>query len=152
MKVYHERIPVRPHIFKYLSIEFPEPYKVSESDIIGPMLIQFMRRPENSTQSLSSVDKLTNHWSIEIPEHCLIDRGSYNFGSRNILTFNTYIDQLMKEILYRQVQVYVQHEKQQKQAILDFMLEYGISENDLSFDGWKKSMQRLEKKKVKKIV
>jgi len=103
-----------------------------------------------TTQSLASVDQMSSSWSIEITDHYVIDRGACHLGSRNILTFNTYVDGLMKEILYHKIAEYVRRDEQQKQAILDFMLEYSISESDLSFDAWKKAMQRLKKKKESK--
>jgi hypothetical protein len=152
VRYYKIRLPVKIHVLRYLEHHFPYPYILSESDAIGPFLSAVFRRPQHSTEKWRSVEKLQHHWEISIPEHLIYDKGVSNFGSKNIMTFNTYIDTVMKEKLFERVQLLsIKFDMEKKQTILDFMMQYNVTESELSFDAWKKAVQRIEIDKKKRL-
>lgn len=149
MNYYSLNIPVKAHVYKFLDNHLSTPYKLTESDWIGPTVLQMLRRPSDNRKSSLLVDRLSHSWQVKISSDMLHNRCAYELGARNIMSINTFVDAQMKLMLSEEVKKFYLLGQEKKTTILNFMKYYGIGESEMSFDAWKKSVQRIEYRKIK---
>lgn len=151
MQLYKLHVPVRAHVFKYLSWHLGHPYQVCENDFIGSTIIQMMRRPQIRRDYKKYIEKYPEKWQILMSHTTVHNRGAADLGAKNVVSINNAVDDVMTREMCMLVDRMNRAGFEKNQSILNWMADYQITESDLSFDAWKKRYQRFQIYQAKKI-
>jgi len=138
-------IPVKPHIKKYLlwHNDGQEPLPITRKTFPGLLLLGLLTKHyERADLDPSYSEQIT----FTIHEKYGIAYG-HTLPNALVVTFNTTFDQLFRQELYAKVDMAEMKEMQIKDAIISICQKYSITEDDFSYDAFRKDIYRYRTKK-----
>jgi hypothetical protein len=153
-------IPLRPHLFKYLTVHLGECYFLSESDHFGIYLFNLLRRPLTDARQdhVLEDEEYEQKWELQLGSYGSGRWGFKPLTGKSVHQFNTFVHSLVIAELHGYVESAVDHGQQAKFAIEGFMGKYGFEETDIQFATLQKSWTRYwsgrkaSKKKVHSLT
>lgn len=148
------KMPVRPHVLKYLQLHYPIPFAVNDKDRVGNYLYLLMRRPLNHNMHYMHLGRYSEVLHIEVTHYQALDRGATNLTPSTVVNFNEFVDDLVKE----ELKIYLNFIEEfgtgtWKQGIYDFMDKYGFQEGtDATYDNFKKFYYRYRKSTQRRLA
>jgi hypothetical protein len=146
------KMPVKGYVRKYLEKHVQLPLKVTLNNSLGVFTYHLLRNQESHSQYDKIVSSYKTYIYMSVSERFLFDRGCVHVTSLTIINFNTFIEHEMKRELFNYVML--RHHAfgtDKKKCILQYMAENNISEDDISFEGLRGSIRRMNEKKGKLI-
>lgn len=148
-------LPVRPHIKKYLEIQFGRTLVVSSRGCIPHLIYLMLEQHKKEDPALVKPsqrlidDKEYFGYPVYVGSHIAKTRGRY-LSQDNILRFNDDMDDKMREEMVRWL-----HHPNATDAVIDFNIIrfrdwYGITEDELPFENLKRWYYRNRKRQEKK--
>ena len=141
------KVPVRPHVFKYLSARYPLPFLVNEKSHVAEHLYLLMRRPLNHNFHSNHLTRYTEVLEISVNLRQIFARGATNLTPSTVVRFNEYIDAQIKEELIHYLNFIEEFSTGTwKKGIYNFMDKYNLQEGiDVTYDGFQKYYYRYRK-------
>lgn len=140
------KIPVKPHVKKYIAARYGETHTFSKRSLLGMLLFQVLdknvERPDHSR------DKLTDHYCIQIPEFYSKSKG-FNVGYKRAHYLGVCFERLFMEDLFQSVQILHDKGFSVADSIRSFLKQFKITENELNYDSIYRQFQREKKYKEK---
>jgi len=134
------RMPVHPWVRKYLLHHYPEPLSVSERGYASTLLRQMLQKPQKVDPG-----KIIHRPKLDLGSHYGIFVGSVSaqkYGvhlvNEHIQSFNASMDDLLREEMYRFVQMMAKKGHQTDASIKEFLAIYDICEDELPFENLKR--------------
>lgn len=157
------RIPMRPHLRKFLA----KVERLSTNQALaltsGSAISYFMNflfcnkseiiEAEQRYHTKRTAEQLDKSFSDLLNVQISVNLQVHNrifISADSIVCLDRFIDKMMKERLMDRVERRPA-DMTEKDCILAFMDEYGITEDDISFDALKKAVQRLREKDKKAV-
>lgn len=164
LQIYMEaRIPVRPHLRKFLAKVERLPANASLALTSGSAISYFMNflfcnkseiiEAEQRYHTKRTAEQLDKSFSDTISVQISVNLQVHNrifISSDSIVALDRFLDKMMKERLMDRVERRPEN-MTEKDCILAFMDEYGMTEDDISFDALKKAVQRVREKDKKAV-
>lgn len=144
------KVPVRPHVKKFLLARFPQPYVLSDDNYIGIILYRLLRRQEHDACYDRQLTKYTESFNVDVSEDKAFNHGSFYISSYSVVVFNNFIDDLFKEKMYAFLDdlFLFADEITIKKGIYEYMNKYNMLEGtDVTYDGLKKAYYRYRKER-----
>jgi hypothetical protein len=150
MKSIPFKIPCKPHIKAFLEFHFGAEYVLSTSDFLGIIVFHFLKKQSNyhqKTNKTTNFDKIySSYYAVRVPEHYVFNNGVADISVITVVHFNV----LMEKFLSFYFKGFVNKKmepppKYQKDAILEFMDDNGITEESITEDAFLRSYQRYKK-------
>lgn len=140
------KIPVRPHVKKYLAVHLGDDYTLSLADAFGIMLLQLLRRPLVDKRKEASMEAYTEKFRFGTEGYPAQKWGLRSFTTGTIYLFNKFVHEVMMAEMYGHVSTSVNHGLGLHDAIDEFLAKYDFTDRDLTFDAVKKTYQRQRAK------
>lgn len=164
LQIYMEaRIPVRPHLKKFLHkaerIKADAPLHLTSGSAIAYFMnLLFCNKSAiieaeqrfHSKRSPEALDKTFSETVSVIISANLQLHNRIFISADSIVALDRFLDKMMKERLMDRVERRSASQTE-KDCILAFMDEYGMTEDDISFDALKKAVQRTREKDKKAL-
>ena len=134
------RMPVHPWVRKYLLHHYPEPLSVSERGYASTLLRQMLEKPQKvDPRKIIHRPKLNlgSHYGIFVGA-VSADKYGVHLVNEKIISFNDSMDDLLREEMYRFVQMMVKKGHQVDNSIKEFLAIYDICEDELPFENLKR--------------
>lgn len=150
------KIPIRPHLLKFLlKVENMAPGEKLNLDSGGaiPFFVQFLLcnkcelMLKDRYQSKRKPDQIPADFSATVTVKVstnFIPSGRIFISYDSVFQLDRYLHKMMHDFLNDRIQ---RGDQTEKQAIMEFMDEFNITEDDISFDAIKKATQRLRTRK-----
>lgn len=150
------KIPIRPHLLKFLlKVENMAPGDKLDLSSGGaiPFFVQLLLchkgelMSKDRYQSKKKIDQVPKYFTdtLEVKVSAnFIPSGRIFLGYDSVFQLDKYLHKLMHDFLIDRIS---RDNKTEKQVILEFMDEFGITEDIISFDALKKAAQRLRTRK-----
>lgn len=141
-------IPVKPYLRKYIlwHNDGVEPLPVTRKSFPGLLLLGLL------TKQYERAD-LDPGYTATITFHIhqkYADAFGHTLPAAHIITLNTTFDHLFRQELYSKVDLAELKDLQIKDAIIAICQKYGITEDDFSYDAFRKDIYRYRTKKYQK--
>ncbi len=94
------QIPVKPHIQKYLEYKFPDGLIVSQDHYLGIVIFSMLRAPLEWVGKQKYASKFKGSTIIHLKKEDMFKYALSKMTARNIVTFNTMVNDLFKEKLH----------------------------------------------------
>ncbi|MGV3588583.1 MAG: hypothetical protein ACO1OF_16375 [Adhaeribacter sp.] len=143
-------IPVKPYSLKYLTCHLGAGYKLSKSDAFGLHLRNVLRSPLDKAEYQDYLKRYTNDFQVKVTLKDFEDL-RFELTAQGIIEFNNFVEQIIKAELHAFIDYSRIFKIKQAAAITLFRGKYGITDEDIAFDTFKKSYQRYRNKEKKKI-
>lgn len=142
------KLPVRPHVLKYLKANYPIPIVVNNKDHITNYLYLLMRRPLNDSKHYCHLRRYSEVLEIEVDYYEALDRGATNLTPSTVVKFNMFVDALIKEELKNYLNFIKEFNTGDwKSGIYDFMDKYGFLEgSDATYFNFQRFYYRYRKR------
>ncbi|MDX5396279.1 MAG: hypothetical protein LPK21_08760, partial [Hymenobacteraceae bacterium] len=136
------KIPVKPHVSKYLQKKYGADYKLNKRDAISITLYNMLRRPSTDARLSSRTKRCTAVFEVNLSAFAFFKKGCRNLDAYTIIQFNSYVEDCIDTEFFSYVENLESLGLQQKEAIAHFMLKYEFDETDVKYDTLKKAYQR----------
>lgn len=151
------QITVEPHVGIYLRHHFGDRILLSERNMITSIirsLLEPFKITDPGILKGQRKESLGDHIAVYISDHLMRKHGA-NMDNEAITLFNSSIDLLIKQEMYRWCHHPNADFKQVDYNIKRFINFYGFAEDDLTFDNLKRwyyrERERISQRKVKQI-
>lgn len=143
------QIPVAPHVKKFLVSNYGENYLVSQTDLLGLMLIPFFSKEIKVNRGRKLTDSMKSElYTISISYDYFERQGCF-LSHEQIKLIGRTLDKYFRELLFSHIEVYsVNHPKRQKQCIVDFCKVNGITIEDIDPDTLYRDFYRKKGEKL----
>lgn len=150
MKLIPLKIPCKPHIKAFLEFHFGIDYTLSTSDFLGIIFWHLLKKQNNYHQKMNKTANYEriycSSFCVHIPEHYVFDRGTSDISVITVVHFNMLMEKFLSFFFKGFVNKKMEPPpKYQKDAILEFMDDNGITEETITEDAFLKSYQRYKK-------
>lgn len=138
-------VPVKPHIRQFILRYHPkEPVRLSLETFIGKILAGHMTK--KNVNGDEQYREMTQTITFEFNEKYAMVFG-HSINKSQAYQFNCIIDDIMREVLFAQLDIATIYKIQYKTVIDNFQEEYGFDEDEhISYDTLKKDYYRWRKK------
>lgn len=142
---YKITVPVKPHIRQFiLRYHAQEPVRLSLECMFGKILAGHMGKMKVDTDA--KYRELTNTITFEVNEKYAMVFG-HSINMSQAYQFNAILDDIMREVLFAQLDIATEWKIQLKKVIDDFQEEYGFDDDEhISYETLKKDYYRWRKK------
>lgn len=140
------KIPVRPHVKKYISSRYGTEHTLSKRSLLGMLIFQLLdksiERPDHQRE------KLSEHYCIQIPEFYTKSKG-FSIGYKRAHYLGVCLERLFMEDLVQSVEILHYKGFSVAESIRTFLKQFDINENDLNYDSIYRQFQREKKYREK---
>lgn len=128
-------IPVAPHVYKFLASKYGEVYKVSQTDLLGMMIIPYLTKKVNvvkkSTERKITDQTKTKTYTIAISYDYFVRQGFY-LSYDQLKFLGRIADRYFREVLFSHVAITaIDNPKSQMKSIVNFCEAYNIGVEDI---------------------
>ena len=125
------KIPVAPHVKKFLSSSIGEKYSVSQDDFLGMMITPLFTKKQKIHRRELSDSKKTVFYEMSISYEYFEKQGCFLSLEQHRL-IGRMLDKYFRDMLYNHVLIYVsKHPGSHKKAIVDFCESFQITVEDI---------------------
>lgn len=136
-----KKISVAPHIQRFLKYHFGECYQFSRKDWFGPIIAGVLKKGYRT--SLVKQGEAT--YTLQFSEDSL-ERLGRHIDWDNIIFINIAADKVFRTMLFGYMDLNRKLDKcTARQSMSEFLTEYGITEQEISFETLYKDYQRKRK-------
>lgn len=151
--MFYIKIPVKPHVFRYIEDKYGHPYEIDGHDFLGMTLINFLRRPIVSNHRMNSVMNYEELLTVILRRKDVTHYGMlHGLDPQSVGVFNHKIDQLIEDLFIAIVNARVDMGQKYKQAIMYFLENYPYFDHSRdSYHMLQKRYYRYRKRKRKNL-
>lgn len=136
-----KKISVAPHVKSFLIYHFGRSYQFSRKDWLGPIIAGVLKKGYRTTIKKHGEEEYT----INFSEDTLERLGRY-IEWNNIIYINIAIDKVFRTMLFQYMDLSRKLNKgTAKQSMIEFLTEFSITEQEISFETLYKDYQRKRK-------
>jgi len=139
------QIPVKAHVYKYLTRQFGPDMTLSRSNSVGLLLMHLLKRNSNDKQYDYVTKSYENSYTVLIPKPFVFNRGIRYLSTYSAMQLNNFVDDLIKEQFFTFMELQLSAGMIRRDAIYKFRERYGFGEDELAFDTLKKAFYRHER-------
>ena len=140
------QLPVKPHIKKYLTFFFQEPYKLNRKDFFGKWLYYALRDQHDEDKYIDRLKPYTSKMIILVGRNYTFNNRMTGISAQAAIDINNWVDELIKNQFTNHMISRMEIETYQD-SIQNFRKKYGFTDADLKFDCLKQHWYRFREEK-----
>ena len=145
------QIPVKPHVHRFLSFHFQEPYKLDRNDFLGNWLYLALRDQHKDSKFDKRLVHYSRRFTVLVTRNYVFNNRLSDISGETIAFLNGYVDSLIKQQFICYMLVWADLEEMQD-TIEKFLNIYSFTEEELKFDCLKKYWYRWRVDKQNSIL
>lgn len=139
------QIPVKAHVYKYLTSQFGPAMTLSRSHSVSLLLMHLLKRNSSDKQYDYVTKSYENSYTVQITKGFVFDRGACYLSSYSVMQLNNFVDDLIKAQFFNFMEFALATGMMRRDAIYKFRERYGFEEHELAFETLKKAYYRHER-------
>lgn len=146
--MFYIKIPVKPHVFRYIEDKYGHPYEIDGADFLGMSIITLLRRPIQKNERINQVRGYDHQLVTILRRKHVVDYGMlHGLDAQSVVVLNHKIDKVIDDLFIGVVDARVDLGERYVDSINYFISKYNYFDlsND-TFEMLKKRYYRYRKR------